>query len=151
MLIHFFCINQTDDTTTFSFYYIEKQDVEVGGLTYLTVSHEDAEFEAFQGPIYDINDNLQTEEDFIGNSFYMVMEQSDAKTHVSNGYHSFGDVYISKLDTGFSVTKLELWGTERNRKISTFRKILKCIHIMKKFLPPSNTMNCEHLSVWVPF
>ena len=145
MLIHFFCINQTEDTTTYSFYYIEKQDVQVGGLTYLTVSHEDAEFEAFQGPIYDINDFPQTEEDFIGNAFYMVMEQSDAKTHVSNGYHSFGDVYISKLDTGFSVTKLELWGTERN--LTALLSERNGIDTVEDLIPPSGSENLTSLNV----
>ncbi len=149
ILIHFFCINQTEDTMTYSFYYIEKQDVEVGGLTYLTVSHEDAEFYAFQGPVYDINDNPQTEEDLIGNSFSLSMSKSErtleGETHVGHGWLSFGDVYISKVDTNFSITKLELWGTEKN--LLALLSERNGIDTVEDLIPPSGSENLTSLNV----
>jgi len=92
--------------TADNFYVVEKENIEISGLTYVTVSHQEAIYRTNPDLVYDVRDNPRTVENLIRNHFDLdiVRRIENALSSVSFGI-SATQVYTSAIDTS---VKMEL-------------------------------------------
>ncbi|MEJ2628329.1 MAG: hypothetical protein P8078_07225, partial [bacterium] len=130
----------TEDTTDY-IYYVQRKDVEVGGLSYQTISHEEAEFYAFPGPIYDINNTIRTDEDLLDRMYDISISQSlgDSVTASGGVFGSAKNVYISPFDSSLSLSAIGLW--EPTDDILVLNYQIKGVEKEEDLIPPSGSEN----------
>jgi len=134
-----------EDTTT---YFIQRTNVEIGGLTYQTISHEEAEFYAFPGPVYDMNNNLRTDEDLIGRVYdiHITQSQGDSATTSGGVFGSNNNVYISPFDSSLSLNVISLWKPTDDLLFLNYQ-IEGGIENTEDLIPPSGSENLLQFNV----
>jgi hypothetical protein len=134
---------------TNDYYYVQRKDVEIGGLTYQTISHEEAEFNAFPDPIYDIDNNLRTDEDLLKRVYETEITQSQDDDEISVGMsrvaYSGDNIYISRCDSNISLNVLGLWKPIGDLLVLNYT--IKGIQNAEDLIPPSSSENLTQCNV----
>ena len=135
-----------EDTTNY-LYYVQRKDVEIGGLTYQTISHEEAGFYAFPGPIYDINNTMRTDEDLIDRTYDIEVYQSQGDSVTATGeiFGSDKNVYVSAFDSSLSFNVIGLWKPVDDLLVLNYQ--IRGIENAEDLIPPSGSENLTQCNV----
>ncbi|MEJ2627994.1 MAG: T9SS type A sorting domain-containing protein, partial [bacterium] len=115
---------------------------------YQIISHEEAEFYAFPGPVYDFNNNLRTDEDLIERVYDIEISQSQGDSATSGGgvFGLNNNVYISPFDSSLAFKVIGLWKPADDLLVLNY-SIEGGIENAEDLIPPSGSENLTQCNV----